>query len=177
MPKRRSDEKDWAAAWTRFVEEMIHRVLFNVFFVCCLIYTMKYGGKPERAVMLSETAAVVLTIVAVYFLPHSAGFDHLPLALALIDVTLFLALASIALTANRLWTIVLGGLQLSTVFVHLSKILFPGLPAASYGVFAQFWSWPIMITTVVGAHHHKMRVRRFGPEADWKPLWPESAQA
>lgn len=156
---------------------MIHRVAFNIFFVCCLIYVTKYGGRPERAAILSETAAVVLTIAAIRFLPHSAGFKNLPQAIALIDVVLFVVLTVIALRANRLWTIVLAGLQLSTVLVHLSKVLFPALPAAGYGVFAQFWSWPIMITTLAGTHSHRMRVRRFGPERDWKDLWPEAVQA
>lgn len=156
---------------------MIHVVAFCVFFAFCLLYSLRFGGGPEKAAMLCEAAAVVFTIAAILFFPRSVSFTGVAEALFMIDLVLLVALCWIALRANRLWTIVLAGLQLSTVLVHVSKAAFPGLPAASYAIFEQFWSWPIMITTLAGTHSHRMRVRRFGPERDWKDLWPEAVQA
>lgn len=156
---------------------MVHVIAFNAFLAFCLIYSLKRGGEPEKAAMLSQLAAAVLTIAAIHVLPHSATFGSFALALGLVDLGLLVALTAIALRANRLWTIVLAGLQLSTMVVHLSKVLFPALPAASYGIFAQFWAWPMLLTTAVGTYRHAMRVRRFGAERDWKPLWPHSAEA
>lgn len=156
---------------------MIHVIVFNALFACCLIYSLRYGGGPEKAAVLFEAAAVILTIIAVVFLPGAASFSGLPLALAAIDVALLVALTCIALRANRLWPIGLAGLQLSTVIVHASKVAFPELPAASYAIFEQFWSWPILMTTAWGTQRHQARVKRHGPERDWKPLWPQLAQA
>lgn len=155
---------------------MIHVVLFNILFGCCLIYGLKYGGGPERAVVLAEAAALFLTITAIHFLPQAADFTGLANALALIDLGLLAAFAAIALRANRLWTIVLAGLQLSTVLVHVSKALVPALPAASYAIFEQFWAWPVLLTTAIGTQRHRARVRKYGDEQDWKPLWPYSVQ-
>jgi hypothetical protein len=156
---------------------VIHIIAFNLFLACCLLYSFKNGGEPEKAAMLAQFFAAVLTITAIHFLPHSASFTNLAHALAVIDGALLLSLVGLALRANRLWTILLAGLQLSTVVVHLSKAVFPALPAASYGFFAQFWAWPMLITTAVGTHAHRMRTKKFGEERDWKPLWPHSVRA
>src|SRR6185312_14934812 len=157
-------------------DEMIHVILFNLLFGCCLLYALKFGGGPERAVVLAEAAALFLTITAIHFLPQAADFSGLARALALIDLGLLAALAGIALRANRLWTIVLAGLQLSTVLVHVSKALVPALPAASYAIFEQLWAWPVLLTTAIGTQRHRARVRKCGEEQDWKPLWPYSVQ-
>ena len=156
---------------------MIHIIAFNGFLVGCLVYALRYGGEPEKTAMLSQVSAAILTITAIRFLPHLARFTSLAEALAVIDLGLLLALILLALRANRLWTIFLAGLQLSTVVVHLSKAIVPGLPAASYGVFAQFWAWPMLVATALGVHCHRVRTRKFGEERDWKPFWPHSVRA
>ena len=156
---------------------MIHIIGFNLFLGFCLIYSLRCGGQPERAAMLAQAAAAILTIVAIQTLPRFSTFTGLAHALFTIDMALLVALTALALRANRLWTIVLAGLQLSTVVVHVSKAVFPALPAASYGIFAQFWAWPMLITTLVGTRRHSTRIRRFGQERDWKPLWLHSVMA
>jgi hypothetical protein len=156
---------------------MIHVISFNFVLACCLFYSLRSGGRPEKAAMLTQTAAALFTIIAIHLLPRSVTFTGVALGLVIIDIGLLVALAWLALSANRLWTIVLAGLQLSTMIVHLSKAVFPALPAASYGIFAQFWAWPMLLTTAVGIHCHRVRTRRFGEEPDWKPLWPHSARA
>lgn len=153
---------------------MIHVVAFNISFVLCLAYSLAFGGKPERLTMFALAAADLFTISAINFLPRAAGFGTLAQALAIIDLLLLLSLTAIALRANRLWTIVLAGLQLSLVLVHASKALYPSLPAASYGIFAQFWAWPMIITSAIGTRNHRRRMEEFGEERDWKPLWPPS---
>lgn len=156
---------------------MIHVVAFNAFLVLCLVYGMQFGGKPEKAAMLSQATAAVLTICAIHLLPHSVRFTSVAEALAFIDVALLLTLTWLALRANRIWPIVLAGLQLSTVGVHASKAVFPALPAASYGIFAQFWAWPMLLTVAFGIYRHRTRIRKWGAEPDWKPLWQHSVRA
>lgn len=156
---------------------MIRVIAFNVFLACCLLYSLRRGGLPEKAGMLAQALAAALTICAIHLVPHSANFVGLAESLAIIDGALLLALTWLALRANRLWTIVLAGLQLSTVVVHASKVAYPALPAASYGIFAQFWAWPMLITSLVGTHLHWTRIKTFGQEPDWKLLWPHSIRA
>lgn len=155
---------------------MIHIAAFLISIACCLTYSLKFGGSPEKAASLSLVAATFLTFLAIMFVPRLARFHGLAPAVVVIDAALLLALTGIALLANRLWTIVLAGLQLSTVIVHLSKALYPALPTASYGIFAQFWAWPMLLTAASGTYRHRLRIRQFGEERDWRPLWLPSVQ-
>lgn len=153
---------------------MTRVIAFNVCLLGCLIYALWRGGGPEKIAMSSQAAAAAFTIFAIRSLPHSADFAGLAHMLVLVDALLLAVLTAVALRANRWWTIVLAGLQLSTVVVHLSKALYPALPAASYGIFAQFWAWPMLMTTALGIRGHWRRRTRMGAEQDWKPLWPHS---
>jgi hypothetical protein len=155
---------------------MIHILAFNALLLACLLFSLICGGGPEKAAMLSLVSAALLTIFAIHFLPSEARFTGSAGALAFIDVSLFIALVCLALRANRYWTIVLAGLQLATIFVHTSKAMFPALPNVSYGIFAQFWAWPMLLTAAVGIFCHRKRIRKYGAERDWKPFWPHSVR-
>lgn len=156
---------------------MIRIVVFEMSFIACLVYALRCGGKPERASVTVLACANILSIVVIYAFPRAAGFGTLAEALAVIDFLLLIGLTWIALRANRLWTIVLAGLQLSLILIHISKAMYPALPAASYGIFAQFWAWPMIVVVAIGTRRHAARTRQFGEESDWKPLWPHSLQA
>jgi hypothetical protein len=99
------------------------------------------------------------------------------LGLALIDFALAGVLICLALKANRLWPILLAGMQVATVLAHLARALSFPLPTEGYGIFVQFWGWPMLIVTALGTYNHQSRARRFGGELDWKPLWPHLVQA
>jgi hypothetical protein len=149
---------------------MIHVLAFTATLLLCLAYVLTAGGKPERVAILAQLAAFLLTVIILSF--HWTPFEHFPLGLALIDVALALVLSALALKANRLWPIMLAGMQVATVFAHLAKALSFPLPPAGYGIFVQFWGWPMLIVTGIGAYGHRKRTRRLGHEPDWKPLWP-----
>ncbi len=151
---------------------MIRIIAFQLAFIACIFYAVRCGGKPERASVAALASAYIFSIATLLFLPRAAGFGTLAEALAVVDFVLLIGLTWIALIANRLWTIALAGLQLSLVFVHLSKALYPALPAASYGIFAQFWAWPMIVVVAIGTRNHRKRTIEFGDEPDWKPLCP-----
>ena len=149
---------------------LIHIAAFAVAFLACLLYVFIVGGKPERAAILAQLGAFLLSMIAISF--HTIAAQHLPIGLALVDVFLALALTGLALRANRLWPIVLAGMQVATVFAHFARLLAFPLPPAGYVIFVQLWAWPMLIVTAIGARNHRLRVERFGVEQDWKPLWP-----
>jgi hypothetical protein len=149
---------------------MIHVLAFAAAFLVCLAYVFRSGGKPERSAMLAQLVALLLSMIAISF--RSIPISGLPLGLALVDVGLAIALTIVALKANRLWPIVLAGMQVATLFAHLARAFGFPLPAAGYIIFVQFWSWPMLAVTATGAYNHRSRIRRFGKEPDWKPLWP-----
>lgn len=154
---------------------MIHVIAFTATLLMCLLYVFIVGGRPERWAIVAQLAAFLLTVSVLSF--RWTPFQHFPVALALIDVALAGILGFLALKANRLWPILLAGMQVATVLGHLAKALSFPLPAAGYGIFVQFWGWPMLIVTAVGAYKHGQRVKELGGEPDWKPLWPHSLRA
>jgi hypothetical protein len=122
--------------------------------------------------MIAQLAAFLLSMFAISF--HWIRFEHLPAGLALVDLALAAALTVLALKSNRLWPIVLAGMQVATIFAHFAKALSFPLPTAGYAIFVQFWAWPMLLVTAIGARNHRIRIRRLGEERDWKPLWPHS---
>jgi hypothetical protein len=154
---------------------MIHIFAFTAAFIACLGYAIYAGGKPERTAMLAQLVAFLLSLAAISF--GSIPVRGLPIGLALVDFALALALSLLAMKANRLWPIVLAGMQVATIFAHFARLMAFPLPAAGYIIFVQFWSWPMLMVTAVGIYKHQSRTRNFGEEPDWKPLWPHSARA
>ena len=153
---------------------MIHIASFAAAFLACLLYVFTVGGKPERTAILAQFGAFLMSMFAISF--HSIPARHLPIGLALVDVILALALMALSLRANRLWPILLAGMQVATVFAHFARLLAFPLPPAGYVIFVQLWAWPMLIVTAIGAHNHHLRVGRWGDERDWKPLWPHSVR-
>ena len=149
---------------------MIHVLAFTATLLACLGYSLNAGGKPERVAILAQVTAFLFTVIVLSF--RWTAFEHFPLGLAFIDVILAAALTLLALKANRLWPIILAGMQVATVFAHVAKALSFPLPAAGYAIFVQFWGWPMLIVTGLGTYKHRARTRRSGDEPDWKPLWP-----
>lgn len=146
---------------------MIHIASFAVAFLTCTMYALFAGGWPERAAMLAQVAALILTLFT-GFLHVSGTFHSFIWGWAIADVGLAVVLILVALEANRYWTIVLAGLQVAAVLVHVAKVLFPALPATGYAMFLQLWAWPMLIVTAAGTYKHRQRNARFGSERDWK---------
>lgn len=153
---------------------MIHVIAFAATFLICLTYVVLAGGKPERVAIFAQLIAFLLTLFAISF--RWVRFAGLPEGLMVIDLGLAIGLVALALKANRLWPIVLAGMQVATIFAHAAKLLSFPLPAAGYAIFVQFWGWPMLIVTAIGTYNHAIRIRRIGLEPDWKPLWPSSPQ-
>lgn len=153
---------------------MIHVVGFAAAFLACLVYAFVAGGRPERFAMLAQLAAFLFGLAVISF--HWTNWRGFPIGVALADVGLSVALTGLALKANRIWPIVLAGLQVATLFAHVAKLLSIPVPTAGYAIFVQLWGWPMLLVTAVGTYKHHQRTKRRGSEQDWKPLWPHSIQ-
>ena len=125
--------------------------------------------------MLAQLAAFLLTLFVMSF--RWTLWRGFPVGVGLVDGTLAVALIVLALKANRLWPIVLAGMQVATVFGHAAKLLSFPLPTAGYAIFVQLWAWPMLFVTALGVRNHHERTKMRGKEQDWKPLWPRSVQA
>jgi hypothetical protein len=81
---------------------------------CC--YALLCGGKPERQVAVMLLVAAFATAFVAYAFPQPSGSVRWPVML--VDFTLAIGLIHVALTANRLWPMVVSALQLITAIAH-----------------------------------------------------------
>lgn len=154
---------------------MIHFLAFTTAFLACFVYAFVAGGRPERLAMLAQLVAFVSGLLVISF--QWAHWSRFPIGVALTDLALAMALTALALKANRLWPIVLAGMQLATMFAHVARLLSFPLPTAGYAIFVQLWGWPMLFVTAVGTYNHRARTLKFGAEPDWKPLWSHPVPA
>jgi hypothetical protein len=148
---------------------VIHVAAFHAAFFACAFYVWRAGGWPEKLAALAQAAALCITVLS-GFGSVSGGFTRLVDWWALADSLLAAILILIALRANRLWPILLAGLQVSATFAHLTKAVFEQMPPTGYAIFVQMWSWPMLAVTTWGTRNHQRRLRKFGSEADWKSI-------
>ena len=150
---------------------MIHVVAFAAVLMASFVYASSVGGRPERYAATALLAAFLLTLFVMSF--RWTLWRGLPVSVVLIDCILGLTLTMLALKANRLWPIVLAGMQVATLFGHVAKALAFPLPTAGYAIFVQLWGWPMLAVAIVGTYNHGARIVAHGDEQDWKPFWPE----
>lgn len=131
--------------------------------VCCL-YAYLRGGAPERWGAAALVAAVIITP----FAPSSGSFrfQNIEWGVLAVDTTLMVAIAIIAVRAQRFWPMWMAAILMDTVLTHLLK-LSPKLLPWSYGIMSASWSYPIPIILAVGAWRHHMRKQRYGDDPAW----------
>ncbi|MBB4153120.1 hypothetical protein GGQ80_001008 [Sphingomonas jinjuensis] len=139
--------------------------LFLVLLASCCGYALLRGGAPER-----WSAALQLAAFAAGMPLHLAKADYrsIEFAGALIDGALFLALFVLAWRSTRFWPLYVAAWQLTTILVHLGKGLDPGMYPAGYAIQAQFWAYPMLLATAVGAWRHQRRLQTGVVDPAWK---------
>lgn len=147
----------------------MNKIVFLVLLTTCCSLAWRRGGAPERAVAFILFSATLLTMVAAAS-PHVV-FQSLETGIFVIDVAAFLALAAVALFANRTWPMVIAALQLVTIFSHIVALMKITLPW-TYAFLLSIWSYPMLLVLVIGTWRHSGRVRQHlngsGPRsADW----------
>ncbi|MCW3796509.1 hypothetical protein OMW55_01620 [Sphingomonas sp. BN140010] len=147
---------------------MIRLGLFLAAFFLCATYAYKVGGQPERAAITAQGFALIITL-STELLRGSVTFSFLVWGWLVADTLLIFMLIALALRANRIWTMVLAGLQLAAIFAHVAKALYPQLPPLAYALFLQFWGWPMLVCTMAGTLNHRSRVLRGVSQPEWKP--------
>lgn len=91
-------------------------LVFTILLGSSCLYALFYGEQPERRVALMLLAAAVATPLVGFGLPQPKGSIRWPVML--VDFALAGGLIWIALTADRLWPLVVAALQLITAVGH-----------------------------------------------------------
>lgn len=136
-------------------------LLFAACLLACCIYAAARGGTPERLGAFILLAGSLLS--AALMSPAASRFSGLEAGVLAVDVLVLLAYVALALFTDRYWPLWTAALQLIGVLAHLAKLGDPDMLRNGYAFLLAFWSYPMLLTIVLGTRaHHK---RRKGPAA------------
>lgn len=123
------------------------------------------GGAPERATASCFAVGFIATMASYSALP--VRFTTVETAVALIDVVMLVAILAIALKADRLWPMLVAGLQLDIVMVHALKAIDADVMRSIYAIMMTVWAYPQLILLVIGIARHRTRLRKLGYDRSW----------
>ena len=95
-------------------------------------------------------------------------FSVVPVQLFVVDALLLLALAILAVRANRIWLIPAAGCQLVAVLVHATRLIDLGMIPNSYAFLTTIWSWPMVLLLAYGTWQYRRRAATVSAIPDWK---------
>lgn len=139
--------------------------VFNGLTALSCTYALARGGAPERLAAL----IVLLGLASAWasLLLGYRGFGAIKMDIFAEDIAMLVALQAVALFADRFWPIWVAGLQLATVFVHLTRALTPELFPLAYAIGLWSWGYLIVLALAIGTYRHRRRVVQSGREPDW----------
>ena len=86
-----------------------------------IAYAWRRGGQPERAAAAAIASMYVLDPIYHAIWGQVTAYDQINVGHFVIDTIAWMAMATIALRANRWWTIWLASTQTISVLAHLLR--------------------------------------------------------
>jgi hypothetical protein len=120
-----------------------------------LIYALRRGGKPERAVAIIFILMIISDPLVHVVTPKK--FTALDPGHFIIDLIGWIALLGVALRA----------LQTISLIAHISKFLDYSIHPVAYGIMQVAGSYPLLIILIIGTYNHQVRLRRNGSDIPW----------
>ncbi|UYY57030.1 hypothetical protein [Sphingomonas sp. S2-65] len=144
---------------------MPHVQIFLLLLLASLSYAFWRGGAPERTTAAIFIAGAVGSALAAS--PAAARWANVELGVLAVDAAMLIAFLALMIKANRLWPILLMGLQTVQVAGHLLRMLDPKLFPFLYWVTSAFWSYAMVVLLVIATFLHSARLRHRGHDAPW----------
>lgn len=132
-------------------------LLFALLLFACTAYALARGGRPERIGAVVMLAGCVLTLEVNS--PLSVRYASVEIAIMIVDASMLLIFAALALLTDRYWTLWVTALQLLVVLAHVAKLADPVMLRNGYGFVMAVWSYPQLLAIALGtrARHRSGR--------------------
>lgn len=146
---------------------MTRALIFSGLLFLVSFYAIARGGKPERYAAYLYLAAFAASALSAQWgaeLYHSINWG-----IFVIDLILAVSLGTLALHANRYWTLWASSIQIVGVLAHLAKMLVPEIAATAYEVTLLVWSYAAMPVLVAATYRHRRRILSQGIDLEWSP--------
>lgn len=157
---------------------MVRIAIFHLLLLAALVYALRRGGGPERAMALILVAMSASDLLLHQFVPPrftSLDSGHLAIDLAAAAATMILALA-----AHRFWPMAAAVLQLLPLLAHFSEAVSVSVHPIAYLTMQVGASWLLPPLLMLATWRHRQRLRSNGADRSWHGLWgralPETAR-
>lgn len=144
---------------------MLHRYLYLGSLILCTVYCLARGGAPERIGIGIVAAATLLTAMALS--PLAGRFRSLETGVFAVDIAALLAFVALALFADRLWPMLIAGLQGAAIGIHVIKITAPDVLPFGYAIGLAIWGYIMLIALAYGTRQHQRRLTTHGVDNSW----------
>jgi hypothetical protein len=137
---------------------MARLIIYNLLLFGACGYAFWRGKVDARIV----AAAFFVGSFATFALrSHVASeYSYVEPAVFIIDLVCFLFFTYAALISDRFWPLWISGLQLTTSFGHVLKMVHSDMLPLAYAAALRFWGYPILIILAVGVWRGQQRLRR-----------------
>ncbi|WP_265528029.1 hypothetical protein [Sphingomicrobium marinum] len=138
-------------------------LFFHALLLLTFLVALRRGDRTENIAALVCAGGVLLTTFWRIWLDFSwSGLDH---STFVIDALMLAFFVYIALRTDRFWPLWSAGLMLVLTMGHL--ILFLGWPLTPqlYAITGAFWSYPVLVTVLIGAWRTPRYKRRLAEQA------------
>ena len=129
----------------------------------------RWGGAPERFIasifvgLFTVPTALLETIFQGSLIFVSGGLFYVA-----IDVLAAVAFVSVALNANRNYTLWIAGFQVVATAAHAVRLIVDVVTPLAYAIMVISPSYFQLILMVAGLIRHMRRKKRFGKYRDWR---------
>ena len=133
------------------------------------ISALVWGGGPERAAALTWLVFFELLSAMEDFLNPELQFQsQVDVYLVAVDSVAALSLITIALYANRNYTLWIAAMQVLAVAAHVASAIAEPISPVGYAVMVIAPGWMQLLLLLIGLIRHRLRERKFGKYRDWR---------
>lgn len=125
------------------------------------------GAAPERAVAGVFLGMMVSDRIYHLIFGNVVRLESIDLGHALIDLAAMVAFVTIALRANRMYTLWIAALQLTAVNAHLAREMTQAMTPIAYVILYIAPSYFQLLVQGIGLWAHRRRLARYGPYRSW----------
>lgn len=137
---------------------MVRLVLYYLLLFSACGYALWRGKVDARIV---AAAFFIGNFATIALRSHSTGaYSTLDPGILAVDMVCLLAFTYAALISDRFWPLWVSGLQLTTSFGHVLKLIDSSLIPLAYAAALRFWGYPILIILAIGVWRSQRRLPR-----------------
>ena len=129
------------------------------YFVALLLATIgafRWGGRIEKA----AAVAIAIGSVATQLVKVGEGTAGAQYGVIVVDILLLALLLALALRTDRYWPMWAAAFHLTSMTVHLAKVVDPTVAWMPYLHANAFWAYPMLLAVMIGAWREGPNGRR-----------------